>query len=69
MKLELVPKFCYLGDTLGVGGGVEEAARARMRSLICAWAKFKELFPIPVVPNLWPLGQKWPTRPQKVAGP
>ena len=28
------PKFCYLG---------EEAARARVR---CAWAKFKELFPI-----------------------
>ena len=40
MKLECVPKFCYLGDTLGVGGGVEEAARARVR---CAWAKFKEL--------------------------
>ena len=38
MKLECVPKFCYLGDTHGAGGGVEEAARAR-----CAWAKFKEL--------------------------
>ena len=43
MKLECVPKFCYLGDTLGAGGGVEEAARARVR---CAWAKFKELSPI-----------------------
>ena len=32
--------FCYLGDTLGAGGGVEEAARARVR---CAWAKFKNL--------------------------
>ena len=41
MKLECVPKFCYLGNTLGVGG-VEEAARARVR---CAWAKFKELPP------------------------
>ena len=40
MKLECVSKFCYLGDTLGAGGGVEEAARARVR---CAWAKFKEL--------------------------
>ena len=40
MKLECAPKFCYLGDTLGAGGGVEEAARARVR---CAWAKFKEL--------------------------
>ena len=37
VKLECVPKFCYLGDT---GGGVEEAARARVR---CAMAKFKEL--------------------------
>ena len=33
----------YLGDTLGVGGGVEEAARATER---CTWAKFKELSPI-----------------------
>ena len=30
----------YLGDPLGAGGNVEEAARARVR---CAWAKFKEL--------------------------
>ena len=44
VKLECVPKFCYLGEkTLGAGGGVEEAARARVR---CAWAKFKELSPI-----------------------
>ena len=28
VKLECVPKFCYLGDTLGAGGGVDEAARA-----------------------------------------
>ena len=41
VKLECVPKFCYLGDTLGAG--VDEAARARVR---CAWAKFKELSPI-----------------------
>ena len=43
VKLECVPKFCFLGDTLGAGGGVEEAARARVR---CGWAKFKELSPI-----------------------
>ena len=42
-KLECVPKFCYLGDTLDAGGGVDEEARARVR---CAWAKFKELSPI-----------------------
>ena len=41
VKLECVPKFCYLGDTLGVGGGVEEAAKAKVR---CAWAKFKESY-------------------------
>ena len=38
-----MPKFCYLGDTLGSGGGVVEVARARVR---CAWTKFKELSPI-----------------------
>ena len=43
VKLEYLPKFCYLGDTLGAGGGADEAARARVR---CAWAKFKELSPI-----------------------
>ena len=43
VKLECVPKFCYLGDTLGAEGGVEEAARAGVR---CAWAKFKEISPI-----------------------
>ena len=43
VELECVPKFCYLDDTLGAGGGVGEAARARVR---CAWAKYKELSPI-----------------------
>jgi hypothetical protein len=43
VKLECVDKFCYLGDMLGAGGGVEEASRARVRS---AWAKFRELAPI-----------------------
>ena len=43
LKLECVTKFCYLGDTLGARGGVEEAARAIVS---CAWAKFKELSPI-----------------------
>ena len=39
VKLECVPKFCYLGNMLGVREKVEEAARARVR---CAWSKFKE---------------------------
>ena len=32
---EMVDRFCYLGDMIGAGGGVEEAIRARVR---CAWA-------------------------------
>ena len=40
VKLECVPKFCYLGDTLGAEGGVKEAAKPTMS---CSWAKFKEL--------------------------
>ena len=43
VKLECVPKFCYLGDTLGAGGGTEETARARVQ---CDWIKFKELWSI-----------------------
>ena len=31
VKLECVAKFCYLGDTLGARGGVEEAAGVRVR--------------------------------------
>jgi hypothetical protein len=42
-KLECVDRFCYLGDMIGAGGGVEEASRARVR---CAWGKFRELFPV-----------------------
>ena len=30
VKSECVPKFCYLGDTLGAGGGIEEVARTRV---------------------------------------
>jgi len=35
-KIELVDKFCYLGDMIGAGGGVEEATRTRVK---CAWGK------------------------------
>ena len=41
-KLECVPKFCYLGDTLDAGGGAYKAARARVR---CAWASSKNYRP------------------------
>ena len=29
VKLECVPKFCYLGDTLGAGGGVDSLWKRR----------------------------------------
>ena len=37
-KIECVEKFCYLGDMLGAGGGVEEASRNRVR---CALGKIQ----------------------------
>ena len=40
-RVDLVERFCYLGDM--IGAGVEAAMRARVR---CAWAKFRELSPI-----------------------
>ena len=30
-SLEIVDKFCYLGDVIGAGGGAEEATRTRTR--------------------------------------
>ena len=42
-KIELVDKFCYLGDMIGADGGVEEATRTRIK---CAWGKFRKLAPI-----------------------
>src|SRR5437867_659249 len=41
-ELEVVDKFCYLGDVIGKGGGVEEASRSRAR-VRCAWGKFRDL--------------------------
>ena len=35
--IENVNKFCYLGDMINSGGGVDSASTMRMR---CAWAKF-----------------------------
>ena len=37
-KLELVDKFCYLGDMLSVDGDADAAVEARIR--IC-WNKFR----------------------------
>ena len=42
-KIDVVEKFCYLGDTIGARGGAEESVTARIQS---AWNKFRELLPL-----------------------
>ena len=42
-KLEVVDRFCYLGDMLSARGGCELACRTRAK---CAWGKFMELLPL-----------------------
>ena len=42
-KLELVDKFCYLGDMLSVDGDADAAVEARIR---IGWNKFRLLVPL-----------------------
>ena len=42
-KLDVVDSFCYLGDTIGAGGGCDLSVITRIRS---AWGKSRELLPI-----------------------
>jgi len=42
-KLELVHKFCYLGDMLSVDGDADAAVEARIR---IGWNKFRQLVPL-----------------------
>jgi len=42
-KLELVDKFCYLGDVLSVDGDADAAVEARIR---IGWNKFRQLVPL-----------------------
>ena len=42
-NLEVVDKFCYLGDMLDAGGGAESSNVTRVRS---GWEKFRELLPL-----------------------
>jgi len=42
-KLELVDKFCYLGDMLSVDGDVNAAVETRIR---IGWNKFRQLVPL-----------------------
>lgn len=41
--LEVVDKFCYLGEMISAFGGAEEAVIARIRS---GWKKFRDLLPV-----------------------
>ena len=41
--LQMVDYFCYLGVTIGAGGGCELSIIARVKA---AWGKFRELLPI-----------------------
>ena len=42
-KLELVDKFCYLGDMLSVEGDADAAVEDRIR---IGWNKFRQLVPL-----------------------
>ena len=43
VTLDTVDRFCYLGDTIGAGGGARECTVTRTR---CAWKKFRALLPV-----------------------
>jgi len=42
-KLELMDKFCYLGDMMSVDGDADAAVEARIR---IGWNKFSQLVPL-----------------------
>ena len=42
-NLEVVDRFCYLGDILDAGGGAESSTVNRVK---CGWKKFRELLPL-----------------------
>ena len=48
-KLEVVASFCYLGDRLSAGGGLEIMVTTRVKT---AWKKFRELLLVLTSPNL-----------------
>ena len=42
-NLEVVDKFCYVGDMLSVDGDADAAMKARIR---IGWNKFRQLVPL-----------------------
>ena len=53
-SLVIVGKFCYLGDTIKVGGGAHGGVKTRVRG---RWSKFRHLLPLLASRSL-PLGAK-----------
>ena len=47
-NLEVVDKFCYLGDMLSVDGDANAAVEARIR---IGWNKFRQLVPLLTITN------------------
>ena len=65
-KLELVDKFCYLGDMLSVDGDADAAVEARIR---IGWNKFRQLVPLLTnkdVSLIMRGSETWPVRKENV---
>ena len=71
-KLEVVPSFCYLGDSLSPGGGCKLTTITRC---CVAWGKFNELLPVltsrsfPITPRGRIVCQEWPAPWNRNLGP
>jgi len=72
--LELVDKFCYLGDMLSVDGDADAAVEARIR---IGWNKFRQLVPLSLImrgslysscvrSSMLHGSKTWPVRKEKV---
>ena len=48
-NLEVVGKFCYLGDMLTVDGDADAAVEARIRIV---WNKFRQLLPLVTIRDI-----------------
>ena len=48
-NLELVDKFCYLGDMLSVDGDADAAVETRIR---IGWNKFRQLVPVLTIKDI-----------------
>ena len=51
----MIKSFCYLGDVISCGGGVESAVKERIS---CAWSKWRELACLLVKHSIPPVKRK-----------